>query len=101
MNFCHDLTLAQHHLLSKAFVLNVPGSVGVPFNPSVLSVCPYSSIFKSRNSLNIWVFLVLQALHTGLENYLSPDNHFVLPGVSLGFSAEMGAEKCGFSTAPS
>lgn len=65
-----DLTLVQHHHLSKAFVLNVPGSVGVPFNPSVLSICPYSSIFRSRNRLNIWIFLVLQVL----ENHFSPDN---------------------------
>lgn len=65
-----DLTMAQHHLLSKAFVFSVPGSLGVPFNPSILSVCPYSSIFRSRNHLNMRVFLVLQIL----ENYFSPDN---------------------------
>lgn len=34
----------------------------------------YSSIFKRRNSLIMWVFLGLQALQVGLENDLSPDN---------------------------
>lgn len=59
MTFCHDLTLAQSRLLSKAFVLNVPGSVEVPFNPSVIfvltvpylraqtaSICGFSMCFK-------------------------------------------------------
>lgn len=57
---------------------------------------------KSRNGLNIWIFHVLQAAHARLENYFSPDNFTSwLLGVSLGFSAEMGAERGGFSTAPS
>lgn len=94
----HELIVIFDDLLSKAFAFNGSGSVGVPFNPSVFSVWGFSSIFKSRNSLNMWGFFVLQALHVGLVNDLSPDNFTLwLLGVFLGFSAE----RCEFSSAPS